>query len=362
MPKIVDHAARRTEIAHALWRVIARDGLEGASVRVVAAEAGWSLGAVRHYFATQDELVEFATDLMIDGVRERLLAHFDMEPGMPRAQALLEELLPLDERRVGEVNVWLALLGRARREPRLAQLRLDAWEAERYLCRIAVSDVLGRPTPGPNALLEEDLESVAAQLHTVIDGLTIHGVTVPEKAGAADLCDQLRQTLLAIADRPAPAPAPIVEAGCFAYGNTAQDEALPIRERILVTDHWRVAHAVDSSLPGWLVVLPRTHVRALDELSPQATDELGRILHDLSAALREVVGCVKTYVMLFAEAEGCGHLHIHLVPRMPDQPADATGPRVVRYLGAEQGDRVPTATMDQIAKAVAASVAARAVV
>ena len=124
----------------------------------------------------------------------------------------------------------------------------------------------------------------------------------------------------------------------------------------------RVAHAVDSSLPGWLVVLPRTHVRALDELPPQAADELGRILHDLSAALREVVGCVKTYVMLFAEAEGCGHLHIHLVPRMPDQPADATGPRVVRYLGAAQGDRVPTATMDQIAEAVAASVAARAVV
>jgi len=28
---------------------------------------------------------------------------------------------------------------------------------------------------------------------------------------------------------------------------------------ILLTDHWRVAHAVGTALPGWLVVVPRVH-------------------------------------------------------------------------------------------------------
>ena len=32
--------------------------------------------------------------------------------------------------------------------------------------------------------------------------------------------------------------------------------------------------------------------------------------------------------MLFAEAEGFGHLHVHVVPRMPDFESEALGPRV----------------------------------
>ena len=48
MPKIVDHETRREEIAEALWRVVRRDGVRAASVRTIAAEAGWSPGAVRY--------------------------------------------------------------------------------------------------------------------------------------------------------------------------------------------------------------------------------------------------------------------------------------------------------------------------
>ena len=48
MPKVVDHAARREQLAAALWRVVVRDGVEAASLRRVAAEAGWSVGSLRH--------------------------------------------------------------------------------------------------------------------------------------------------------------------------------------------------------------------------------------------------------------------------------------------------------------------------
>jgi AcrR family transcriptional regulator len=40
--------------------VIRRDGVAAASVRAVAREAGTSMGALRHWFATQDELLHFA--------------------------------------------------------------------------------------------------------------------------------------------------------------------------------------------------------------------------------------------------------------------------------------------------------------
>ena len=44
MPKEVDHAARRRELADAACRVIARNGLAGTTLAHVAEESGWSIG------------------------------------------------------------------------------------------------------------------------------------------------------------------------------------------------------------------------------------------------------------------------------------------------------------------------------
>ncbi len=145
-------------------------------------------------------------------------------------------------------------------------------------------------------------------------------------------------------------------AGCWSCEQEATPDPAP-RERVLVTDHWRVAHAFDTSLPGWLVVLPRRHLLSLSELEPAAAAELGPLLTDLTAALEQVTGCVKTYVILLAEAEGFAHLHLHVVPRMPDQPAEERGPRIFARLGRPEAERVPVADMDRLAVAVAAAVA-----
>lgn len=40
MPKIVDHEKRRKRIAKAMWKVILKKGMEGATVRNIAQEAG----------------------------------------------------------------------------------------------------------------------------------------------------------------------------------------------------------------------------------------------------------------------------------------------------------------------------------
>ena len=43
MPKIVDHDQRRIELVDATWRIIARLGIESATMREIALEAGLSL-------------------------------------------------------------------------------------------------------------------------------------------------------------------------------------------------------------------------------------------------------------------------------------------------------------------------------
>ena len=138
---------------------------------------------------------------------------------------------------------------------------------------------------------------------------------------------------------------------CLVCRNTAAPD-LPIRERIVQTASWRVAHAFNTGLPGWLVLVPTVHITALAELSEAAAAELGPMLRDLSEALQQVVGCVKTYVVLLAEAEGFSHVHFHVVPRMPDLPPELRGPRIFQLLGLPPEQSVGEAEMDRLGQAI----------
>ena len=57
MPRRVDHQLRRKQLADAVMRLAATEGLEEVSLRHVAAEAGVSTGMVQHYFRTKDEMM-----------------------------------------------------------------------------------------------------------------------------------------------------------------------------------------------------------------------------------------------------------------------------------------------------------------
>lgn len=140
---------------------------------------------------------------------------------------------------------------------------------------------------------------------------------------------------------------------CFACTQQTAG-SLPPREDVVHTDHWRVAHAFNSVLPGWLVLLPTRHIESFTELTPEAADELGGLVRRLGVALEAVTGCVKTYLMQFSEAEGFAHLHLHLVPRLPDHPDEARGPRVFSYLTEDQATWLPAAERDAVALAVRA--------
>lgn len=141
---------------------------------------------------------------------------------------------------------------------------------------------------------------------------------------------------------------------CFACDQQSTSD-LPPREDVVHTEHWRVAHAFNSTLPGWLVLLPTRHVASFTELTPHAADELGGLVLRLSTALEAVTGCAKTYLMQFSEAEGFSHLHLHLVPRMADQPAEARGPRIFTYLSEDPARWLPATDLDAIALSVRAA-------
>ena len=126
----------------------------------------------------------------------------------------------------------------------------------------------------------------------------------------------------------------------------------PLWDDIYHTKYWDVVHSYNTALPGWLVLVARRHIEALDELTEAEAVEIGLLIRNVSSALKEVTGCLKTYVIQFAEAAEHPHVHVHIVPRMADQPEDRRGPKIFTYLGVPEVERVGTDEMNNIATQV----------
>lgn len=105
--KVRDPLARE-RIVEAARRSIAELGLRGATVRVIAAEAGVSTGYVMHYFGDKDELA--AAVLAANNARAgaRVQRASRNGRGLAALAAAVEALLPLDAERRLEWQVWVA--------------------------------------------------------------------------------------------------------------------------------------------------------------------------------------------------------------------------------------------------------------
>jgi AcrR family transcriptional regulator len=177
MPRQVDPEQRRAELAEAVWTVIRRDGLQRASVRNVAREAGLSMGSLRHYFATQSELLCFAMQLVGDRARARVRA---LEPAAgPRATAerLLQELVPLDDERRAEAEVWLAFTGHALVDPGQRAIHQRIHDELNGACATALTLLADAGLTPPDL----DIPLEASRLHALLDGLAVHAVMRPEQ-------------------------------------------------------------------------------------------------------------------------------------------------------------------------------------
>lgn len=135
------------------------------------------MGSLRHYFGTQSELLAFSMRLVAERVGARLEAL--PRTGSPRhhAEAVLAELLPLDDERRAEAEVWLAFAGRALVDPALGALRGEVDDLMRGLMRELVDLLLGPDAPAADAEVE--------RLYALVDGLAMHAITRPERTTPA---------------------------------------------------------------------------------------------------------------------------------------------------------------------------------
>ena len=132
MPKIVDHDERRLELVDATWRIIARQGLESATMREIATEAGFANGALKPYFPTKDTLLEFAFSHVFNRTNQRIARVTEGKSGIEALRAFCLEVLPLDEERVNEASIVIPFWHKAindRRKAAIHQESMDEWLA-----------------------------------------------------------------------------------------------------------------------------------------------------------------------------------------------------------------------------------------
>ena len=128
MPKIVDHDQRRLELVDATWRIIARYGIEGATMRDIAIEAGFSNGALKPYFPTKDDLLDFAFRHVFNRTNQRIAVTTFNKTGVAAIRAFGLEVLPVDEEKVSEARIVISFWQKAVTDSARAVIHQESME------------------------------------------------------------------------------------------------------------------------------------------------------------------------------------------------------------------------------------------
>ena len=189
MPKVVDVAARRAELADAAARLIARSGVEAATMREVAAEAGLTTGALTHYFADKRALLLHTYQQSLEErrwARERAVAD-DPEQSLVAA---LEAGLPTDEMSRLHWKVTVALSAQAGADEELRSVQRDAYRAHhaRMQQRLAAAGY-GPPTA---------TAALADRLTAMVNGIALQALFDPDGWPAARQLATLQTAVAAL--------------------------------------------------------------------------------------------------------------------------------------------------------------------
>jgi AcrR family transcriptional regulator len=173
MPKIVDHARRRDEIAHVACEVVAEFGFEQATVARIAQAAGYTTGMVAHYFDSKQEIILAALRLILMRIEERLNRR--RERNDVSLLSVLAEALPLDAQRSTECAFWMAFWGQVSADKKMR--RLNAWVHREYMRLFArvFAEHWPESLQWPKNVRDQTLRSVI----TFVNGLTASAVTSP---------------------------------------------------------------------------------------------------------------------------------------------------------------------------------------
>jgi AcrR family transcriptional regulator len=169
MARRTDHNEKREAFAAAALRVIMRAGVGGLTVREVAKEAGFTTGALTHYFRSKDQVLIEASEYSAKLVRPRMERKARGSDALSALKGVVDEALPITAAVRGYWRIWFGFWERAAYNPAVAKVmraRYDEWRG-----RLAA--LIRRAQSEGAAPLEVDAELAAQELVALVDGIAI---------------------------------------------------------------------------------------------------------------------------------------------------------------------------------------------
>jgi AcrR family transcriptional regulator len=183
LPKIVDHEARRQDFIEAAYQTILEEGLAGTTVRAVAKRAGYTTGALVHYFADKDELIRHVLEENGKAVRSRMRSAEQTLQGRAALRQVLLEALPTDKRSGSSWKIWLALWYHS--ESSEAMRKEERKRYREWLGR--VSGILEQCVALGELPVDTDIDTQARLLVAATDGLGVQYLLANGRMSAARL-------------------------------------------------------------------------------------------------------------------------------------------------------------------------------
>ncbi|NUT33486.1 MAG: TetR family transcriptional regulator [Hamadaea sp.] len=170
-PARLDHDARRHDVSEAVWRVLARDGFPGLTLRAVAAAMGASTGLVTHYFAGKRELIAHALDILEVRTeqRPRLTAP---APGLPALRTAMLNILPLTDAGHDMNRIWVASWDVALSDPDLYAAQTERYQRIRASLKVFVQQA----QQDGSLSAERDADDLAATVLAFTHGLVVQAL------------------------------------------------------------------------------------------------------------------------------------------------------------------------------------------
>lgn len=168
----------RTRIVEAAWRRVAKEGVHGATMRGIAAEAGITTGFVTHYFEDKEALL--VEVLRHNNLRagDRVIDRIGESRGLVALEGAVEALLPIDADTRREWQVGLACWGPTTPGKQAAKELRGGWRIlEKMLASLLEQAIEDGELPDT-----VDVRFEAGRLVTMIAGVgMLAGIETPER-------------------------------------------------------------------------------------------------------------------------------------------------------------------------------------
>lgn len=166
MPRIIDHDAKRREVAALTRKLIARSGINNVSMRSIAEAAGSSTAVVSYYFSDKNALLLHIYRENIERARARRKAI--PRGGIDRLLEFCDELLVTTDEQAEGWAIALVFTAMATSDERFAEEYRTNVILAREQFRVRFSDCVAQGDAYP----ELDCEAAARRLLALIQGVS----------------------------------------------------------------------------------------------------------------------------------------------------------------------------------------------